>query len=77
MIDCAGCRINGAVFALAHPHAEQGFSLSAHDRADIGKINVERSGFCDNVGNALHALAKYAVRLKKRVFKCNIIVAGF
>jgi hypothetical protein len=62
----AGC-LGGAVLARRAPMPHQRRAGVAHDRAHVGEVEVDEARLGDQVGDALHALAKDVVRHPERL----------
>ena len=58
----------------ADADAHQGRAGVAHDRADVGEVEVDDAGHGDQVGDALHALAKDVVGHLERVRERSLLL---
>ena len=47
-----------------------------HDRGDVGKVKVDKSGVADQVGNTLHRLTQHIVRDLEGVAEGDFLVGG-
>ena len=67
-------RIDRARLADAHPDAKQRAARLAHDRADVGEVEVDQTRERDEVGDALHALAEHVIGHAERLGHRGLLV---
>ena len=72
--DSRTSRLLCLITACSNANAHMSIACIRHNRLNIGKVKVYKSGYIDKLGNALNALTENIVRNVEGVFKGNLLL---